>query len=1061
MKCLSRAIVLGVLAGVAVLTASNNAIIIQGLTPTEAAGLDWAPQDVDTLDELWNDCFLAFEMFCARPGIDTTPGRIHMLWGKGGDFGREGARYDPWGRLELDSITDDSACIATVESVFGVLSQPGRMTESDTLFCYTWGHGGHNYSNPHTPSKASHFSIGVRPLHTDLWDTTFARMADPIPGTRVFVMQQCFGGGFIDDLGDERTYIYCATAAGQQASSADNRSRLGSPLPEHETTGVDVLWRHSEFNFHFMNALRGQGIWPYASPPLVDADYDGNGDVTWWEAFRYNELHESSKKDEPVFCQPDSAWRSLSPMPDPPGNRTKPVGYGGSLACAFDDSGRTVIYALKGNGTRQFWSYRIENDSWAVECSVPEGPRQKRVKKGAALCFDGERYIYALKGWRTGEFYAYDIQQQEWNQMAGLPDGHNARASDGSDIESALVGEDRYVYCLKGGRSKDKPFEFWRYSVERDSWDSMPVPGPLPTRSCRAGSAIACVDDSLLYLLVGGLKATLRNGSDNFYAFDTRANTWTAKKPLITEKGRVKDGGGLCHVPADRALYATAGKSAACWRYLLDEDRWERLPDVPAFGLSSSKAKLRKGADIECANGIIYALRGNMTYGFMRLVPTAIPGQAPTPPTEPVALPPLDVPVVCLPDGSAPRWAPDGQLIAYSALDSTTGYLDIFICKPTGGQPLPLTGLAADCEAPRWSPDGKTIVFQLFDREDGYYQLATTDLEGNIKVLTSAAEDHEQPVFMPDGSQVVYLRDDEDGYQQLWSIAVGGGTEQPLTTGEADRANPETYLHGSTVGPVPAVLHQKEDADGYWQVHALVLHPSGAVDLPLTSDMADHEHPCRYASSNAAYAFVVYSKQFDDGGSQVCLRPDGSTCEVVLFQDKACALSWPTISPDGLRVSFVRAWGANSELAEVPTNGSWQAHSLTDQCDIYDRPQYSPLDSTIAVEFYPLGLAGGGAQSGGRAVPNASRLESILPNPIGTRALIHYTVSSPGVASFCVYDVNGRLVRTLASGQHRPGRYQVTWNGTDDAGARLAGGVYFCRLDVHGTSQVRKAVLTR
>lgn len=49
MKRLSRAIVLGVLAGVTVLVASDSAVIIQGWTPTEAAGLDWAPQDVDTL----------------------------------------------------------------------------------------------------------------------------------------------------------------------------------------------------------------------------------------------------------------------------------------------------------------------------------------------------------------------------------------------------------------------------------------------------------------------------------------------------------------------------------------------------------------------------------------------------------------------------------------------------------------------------------------------------------------------------------------------------------------------------------------------------------------------------------------------------------------------------------------------------------------------------------------------------------------------------------------------------------------------------------------------------
>jgi hypothetical protein len=118
--------------------ANSNAVILQGWSPEEAAQLDWAPDGVDTLDELWNDCFLTFEMFCARPGIDTAPGRIHMLWGKGADFRRDGdRRYDP-ARLGLVSITDDSACIATVESVFGKLAGTIHCVAPSSLTASGW-----------------------------------------------------------------------------------------------------------------------------------------------------------------------------------------------------------------------------------------------------------------------------------------------------------------------------------------------------------------------------------------------------------------------------------------------------------------------------------------------------------------------------------------------------------------------------------------------------------------------------------------------------------------------------------------------------------------------------------------------------------------------------------------------------------------------------------------------------------------------------------------------------------------------------------------------------------
>jgi hypothetical protein len=51
---------LGVLLACAgVLRAASNAVIIQAWLPHEAAGLDWAPENVDTLDELWNDFLLS------------------------------------------------------------------------------------------------------------------------------------------------------------------------------------------------------------------------------------------------------------------------------------------------------------------------------------------------------------------------------------------------------------------------------------------------------------------------------------------------------------------------------------------------------------------------------------------------------------------------------------------------------------------------------------------------------------------------------------------------------------------------------------------------------------------------------------------------------------------------------------------------------------------------------------------------------------------------------------------------------------------------------------------
>jgi flagellar hook assembly protein FlgD len=45
-----------------------------------------------------------------------------------------------------------------------------------------------------------------------------------------------------------------------------------------------------------------------------------------------------------------------------------------------------------------------------------------------------------------------------------------------------------------------------------------------------------------------------------------------------------------------------------------------------------------------------------------------------------------------------------------------------------------------------------------------------------------------------------------------------------------------------------------------------------------------------------------------------------------------------------------------------------------------------------------------------------------------------------------VYDVAGGLVRRLFDGDAAAGATGVTWDGRDDRGARLSGGIYYARL---------------
>ena len=46
-----------------------------------------------------------------------------------------------------------------------------------------------------------------------------------------------------------------------------------------------------------------------------------------------------------------------------------------------------------------------------------------------------------------------------------------------------------------------------------------------------------------------------------------------------------------------------------------------------------------------------------------------------------------------------------------------------------------------------------------------------------------------------------------------------------------------------------------------------------------------------------------------------------------------------------------------------------------------------------------------------------------------------------------LYDVSGRLVRTLADGDLAAGEQRLRWDGNDDRGRALASGVYYLRVE--------------
>lgn len=88
-------------------------------------------------------------------------------------------------------------------------------------------------------------------------------------------------------------------------------------------------------------------------------------------------------------------------------------------------------------------------------------------------------------------------------------------------------------------------------------------------------------------------------------------------------------------------------------------------------------------------------------------------------------------------------------------------------------------------------------------------------------------------------------------------------------------------------------------------------------------------------------------------------------------------------------------------------------------------------------------------------------LSAPVPNPMRGETSIAFALPRAGQVSLRVFDVRGRLVRTLVNGDAAAGEGMVVWQGRDDRGHQLADGVYFCRLEHEAGTLTQKLLLVR
>ena len=258
---------IGILHRVPVLAPQKYAILITGDVAEHGFPCFW-------YDTVW--------MYKSLIDAGYEPRNIFVLYGEGVD----GYVPNPFYQYP-DTITNYRADVANVNMLLDGLKNGDpthgipKMTDQDTLFLWTFDHGGRD-------DTSGHVCLCLR--GGVIWDDEMSAKLNALPyKSRAIFMQQCFCGGFIPYLQNNKTFISCAAMATQIAH--------GSFDPAICETYNGTLYWHGEYNYWIISALSGKR--PTGVSITAAADGNHNCWVCGMEAHGY----EASQHHQPEIPQ--------------------------------------------------------------------------------------------------------------------------------------------------------------------------------------------------------------------------------------------------------------------------------------------------------------------------------------------------------------------------------------------------------------------------------------------------------------------------------------------------------------------------------------------------------------------------------------------------------------------------------------------------------------------------------------------------------------------------------------------------------------------------------------
>jgi len=363
-----------------------------------------------------------------------------------------------------------------------------------------------------------------------------------------------------------------------------------------------------------------------------------------------------------------------------------------------------------------------------------------------------------------------------------------------------------------------------------------------------------------------------------------------------------------------------------------------------------------------------------------------------------------------------------GSVRGVYEIEGTLNGHDLTLSSPDGFVSLDTLQIILTSSA--WT---NSFGYGLDGNADGVYGGDATDNDTSFTIVT-AAGDYDQ--------NGVLNFDDFDDFVIAWNNDVS------------------EYELAPHQGEIPYINIQPDSSFDIFDLATFASMWNWTAGLSLSAPLTESYHYEDFISEQNGNELEVSLPISEFVASQTIIKYDPNVVQILVADDGLAK-----VSSSGLSMVDV-----NPDSGFILITSSHLTDSNDDDLNLKLIPD-TKQRYTIEIAFQGSDMDANVVQKRSRVellpIPTSYSLSQNYPNPFNASTTLEYGLPKNSELSISIYDIRGRFVKDIYTGEKQAGYHVTQWNGSNDVGQNVASGLYFIVLHTPEYRVARKALILK